>query len=88
MPVAGGVIEVLPFIPDDNIVVGYFDLYTLAERAGAQFASSEHVRFLQNRTVFRGVARYDGAPAIPEAFAVITINGASVTPVVFPGTQH
>jgi HK97 family phage major capsid protein len=79
MPVVGGVIEVLPFIPDDNIVVGYFDLYTLAERAGAQFASSEHVKFLQNRTVFRGVARYDGAPAIPEAFAIITINGATVT---------
>lgn len=85
MPVAGGVIEVLPFIPDDNIIVGYFDLYTLAERAGAQFAQSEHVAFKANKTVFRGVARYDGAPAIAEAFAVIGINGTTpTTSVTFP----
>lgn len=86
MPVAGGVIEVLPFIPDNEIIVGYFDLYTLAERRGAQFAQSEHVKFLQNKTVFKGVARYDGQPAIAEAFAVIGVNGTTpVTSVIFPG---
>lgn len=86
MPVAGGNIEVLPFIPDNNIVVGYFDLYTLAERRGAQFASSEHVKFLQNKTVFKGVARYDGQPAIAEAFAVIGVAGtAPATSVEFAG---
>lgn len=77
MPVVGGVIEVLDFMPDNLIVGGYFDLYTLAERAGNQFAQSEHVRFLADQTVFKGTARYDGAPAIPEAFVAIGIKGAT-----------
>ena len=78
MPVIGGVVEVLDFIPDYIVISGYFDLYLLAERAGKKFASSEHVRFLQDQTVFKGTARYDGGPAIAEAFVVQGINGASV----------
>lgn len=77
MPVSGGIIEVLDFIPDYNIISGYFDLYMLAERAGQKFASSEHVRFLQDQTIFKGTARYDGAPAIAEAFVVQAINSQS-----------
>ncbi len=79
MPVVGGIIEVLSFLPDNVIVGGYFDLYVLAERAGAKFASSEHVRFLQDQTVMKGTARYDGAPAIAEAFVVIGIGGTTPT---------
>lgn len=78
MPVIGGNIEVLDFIPNNVIIGGYFDLYLLAERAGANFMSSEHVRFLQDQTVFKGTARYDGQPAIAEAFVAIGLNG--VTP--------
>ena len=78
MPVIGGIVEVLNFIPDNVIIVGYFDLYLLAERAGAKFAESEHVYFIQDQTVFKGTARYDGTPVIPEAFAAIGIAG--VTP--------
>lgn len=78
MPVVGGAIEVLSFIPDNVIIGGYFDLYTLVERAGQRFATSEHVRFLQDQTIFRGTARYDGAPSIAESFVAIGING--VTP--------
>lgn len=77
MPVIGGIIEVLSFIPDNVVIGGYFDLYVLAERAGSRFASSEHVRFLQDQTVYKGVARYDGAPAIAEAFVAIGINGTT-----------
>lgn len=77
MPVIGGAIEILNFVPDYIMISGYFDLYTLGERAGQQFATSEHVRFLQDQTVFKGTARYDGAPAIPEAFVVMGINGTS-----------
>ena len=77
MPVVGGIIEVLSFIPDNVIIGGYFDLYILAERAGQQFASSEHVRFLQDQTVFKGTARYDGAPAIAEGFVAIGLGGAT-----------
>ena len=78
MPVIGGTIEVLDFIPDNVIVAGYFDLYTLAERAGQKFATSEHVRFLQDQTVIKGTARYDGTPVIAEGFVAIGLNG--VTP--------
>ena len=77
MPVVGGIIEVLSFIPDNVIIGGYFDLYVLAERSGNKFASSEHVRFLQDQTVMKGTARYDGAPAIAEAFVAIGINGTT-----------
>lgn len=78
MPVIGGVIEVLDFVPDNVIIGGYFDLYLLAERAGSKFATSEHVRFLQDQTVFKGTARYDGQPAIAEGFIAVGLNG--VTP--------
>lgn len=77
MPVVGGVIEVLNFIPDNVIIGGYFDLYTLVERAGSRFATSEHVRFLQDQTVFKGTARYDGAPAIAEGFVAIGLEGTT-----------
>lgn len=79
MPLVGGPIVELSFIPDNVIIAGYFDLYMLFERAGQEFASSEHVRFLQNQTVFKGLARYDGAPAIPEAFVAIGLNGTAPT---------
>jgi HK97 family phage major capsid protein len=79
MPVVGGIIEVLNFIPDNVIIGGYFDLYTLAERAGAKFATSEHVRFLQDQTVMKGTARYDGQPVIAEGFVAIGLNGATPT---------
>lgn len=77
MPVVGGAIEVLDFVPDNVILGGYFDLYVLAERAGEKFATSEHVRFLQDQTVLKGTARYDGAPAIAEAFVAIGIGGTT-----------
>ena len=79
MPVVGGIIEVLDFMPDYMIVGGYFDLYMLAERGGRQFASSEHAFFLQDATAFKGTARYDGLPVIAEAFAAIGINGVTPT---------
>lgn len=79
MPVIGGVIEVLDFIPDNVIIGGYFDLYLLAERAGTRFATSEHVRFLADQTVFKGTARYDGQPAIAEGFVAIGIANTAPT---------
>ena len=77
MPAIGGVIEVLNFIPDNVIIGGYFDLYTLVERAGQKFATSEHVRFIPDQTVFKGTARYDGAPTIAEAFVAIGLEGTT-----------
>ena len=77
MPVVGGVIETLEFVPDNVIIFGYFDLYLLAERKGQQFATSEHVYFLADQTVMKGTARYDGGPMIAEAFGAIGIGGTT-----------
>lgn len=77
MPVIGGVIEVLDFVPDNVIVGGYFDLYLLAERAGTKYATSEHVKFLADQTVMKGTARYDGQPSIAEGFVAIGINNTT-----------
>lgn len=77
MPIVGGECVLLEFMPDNVIVGGYGDLYLLAERAGAEFAQSEHVRFIEDQTVFKGSARYDGLPVIAEGFVVIGINGTT-----------
>lgn len=79
MPVVGGAIEVLNFIPDNVIIGGYFDLYLLGERAGKQFAESEHAFFIQDQTAFKGTARYDGQPVIAEAFVAIGLEGTTPT---------
>lgn len=79
LPVIGGIVEVLDFIPDNIIIGGYFDLYLLAERAGTRIGQSEHVRFLDDQTVFRGTARYDGLPSIAEAFVALGLNGVTPT---------
>lgn len=85
MPVVGGEIVELPFVPDGNYIVGYFDAYLLAERAGTTIGQSEHVRFIEDQTVFKGTARYDGKPVIAEAFAVGSLTtDAPGTSVTFP----
>ena len=79
MPVIGGAIEILDFMPDNIIVVGYFENYLMAERAGTKFAESQHVRFLNDQIVYKATARYDGKPVIAEAFAAIGINNTDVS---------
>lgn len=77
LPVVGGIVEVLNFLPDNVIIGGYFDLYLLAERAGTRIGQSEHYRFLADQTIFKGTARYDGLPVIAEAFVAIGIAGTT-----------
>lgn len=79
MPVVGGDVVLLDFIPDNNIIAGYGDLYLLAERAGTSLAQSEHALFTEDQTVFKGTARYDGLPVIAEGFVVIGINAITPT---------
>lgn len=78
MPVIGGVIEVLNFVPDNVIIGGYFDLYLLAERAGTELSTSEHAFWVADQTGFKGTARYDGKVLSSDAFIAIGLNG--VTP--------
>lgn len=79
MPIIGGDVEILEFIPDGDIVGGYGDLYLWAQRSGMTIEASREVQFIQDNTVFRGKERADGMPVIPGAFVAININGASVT---------
>lgn len=78
MPVIGGDIVELDFIPNNVIIAGYGELYLLAERAGMELANSEHFLFTSDKTVFKATARYDGLPVIAEGFVAIGIGGATV----------
>ena len=79
MPVLGG--TVVEFdddrIQDNEIIGGFGGNYLLVERAGVQFASSDLPLFLQDQTVFKGTARYDGKPVAGEAFVVVNFANTS-----------
>lgn len=79
MPIIGGDIELLDFIPDGDIIGGYGDMYTLVQRADIQLAQSEHYRFIQDQTIFKGTARYDGRPVMRNSFVVINIKNTAPT---------
>lgn len=85
MPVIGGDIVVLEFMPANMIVGGYGRSYLFARRAGMKLASSDEHRFIQDQTVFKGTARADGKPVFPESFVAIGIGGTepSATGVTF-----
>jgi HK97 family phage major capsid protein len=78
MPILGGDVVELDFIPANVIIAGYGMNYLVAERAGRQVAQSEHYRFIEDQTVFKATARYDGQPVIAESFVAIAINGGTV----------
>ncbi|MEK3955377.1 phage major capsid protein [Psychrobacillus sp. FSL K6-1464] len=73
MPIIGGEIVILPFMADGDIVGGYGSHYILAERSGSTFAVSEHVQFIQDNTVYKGTARYDGRPISGNGFVALNI---------------
>jgi len=74
MPIIGGDIVELEILGDKEIIGGFGSVYLLAEREGAAVESSEHVRFLQNQTVTKGYARYDGMPVFGEAFVLVSYD--------------
>ena len=79
MPVIGGEIITLEFMPDHMIAGGYGGEYLLVEREGGTFASSDAPLFIQDKTVFKGTARYDGQPVSGEAFVGATYDNTVVT---------
>lgn len=89
MPVVGGDVVVLSddIIADGNIVGGYGDLYLLVERAGANLERSDQYRFADDQVAFKGTARYDGAPAIPEGFVAMALNATPQSSAVFAGDK-
>lgn len=79
MPVVGGKVEELNFMADGDIAFGYMTNYKAVQRKGLQLGQSEHVRFLEDQTVFKGTERFDGKPVIAEAFGLINISGKTPT---------
>lgn len=79
LPIVGGDVDILEFIPDGDIIGGYGDLYLWAQRSGSTIEMSRECQFIQDNTVFKGKERADGTPIIPGAFVAININGTSVT---------
>lgn len=84
MPIIGGKIVELDFVPDNEIIGGYMDLYLLAEREGTTLEQSREVKFIEDQTAFKASARYDGKPVRGEAFVVVRYdNVAPVTSATF-----
>lgn len=78
MPVIGGEIIELEFMADYDVAGGFGMQYKLIERAGSSINTSEHVRFIQDQTVMKVTARYDGKPVIADAF--VLFNYKNITP--------
>ena len=80
MPIIGG--TVVEFeddqIANNEIIGGYFGNYLMAQRAAMKIGSSDIPLYLQDQTVFKATARYDGMPVFGEAFVIV--NFANVDP--------
>lgn len=76
LPIVGGRVIVLGFMPDNVIVGGVSGLYLLAERGGVEINTSEHAFWVADQTGFKGTARYDGKVLDTNAYVAIGINGA------------
>ena len=79
MPVVGGQIVELDFVPDSQIIGGYMDLYLLAEREGTTLEQSTEVKFIEDQTAFKATARYDGKPVRGEAFVIVRYDNTAAT---------
>lgn len=79
LPIIGAEIEIIEDMPDYNVLMGYGEKYPLGERAVVDIAMSEHAMFIEDHTVYRGRARYDGRPAVAEAFVLVGVNGTAPT---------
>lgn len=60
-------------IDADKVLFGEFDKYTLVEREDITIDKSEHVKFTEDQTGFRGKGRFDGKPVNAKAFVLVTL---------------
>ena len=77
LPIVSGDIDILEFMPDNDIVGGFGDLYLTVIRRGMSIEQSREVQFIQDNTVFKAKMRADGAPVIAGAFVAINIAGST-----------
>lgn len=88
LPVVSGQIDVLEFVPDGDIIGGYFGLYLWAQHDAAYIGTDRtgYTLRVKDATLVFGRERADGVPLIPEGFVAINIAGSAVTTVMdFPG---
>lgn len=84
MPVLGGAVELLDFVPANNIIGGWGQDYKLIRRRGIQIAVSEHAQFVEDNTLYKCTSRWDGMPIAGEAFAIFSLTTtAAATTVTF-----
>jgi len=77
LPIVSGDIDILEFMPDNDIVGGFGDLYLTVIRRGMSIEQSREVQFIQDNTVFKAKMRADGTPVIAGAFVAINIAGST-----------
>lgn len=88
LPIISGNIEILEFMPDNDIIGGYGDLYLWAQRQGAELGTDMNGYTLRvsDNTLLWGKERGDGQPIIAGAFVAINIAGSTpTTSVTFAG---
>lgn len=90
LPIVSGNIDVLEFVPDGDIIGGYFQLYLWAQHEAA-FIGTDRAGLqlrVKDATLVFGRERADGMPLIPEAFVAMNIMGQAVTTVMdFPANS-
>lgn len=81
LPIIGGDIDVLEFMPDYDIVGGYGELYTYGVREGLTIGADDvgYVNRVKDQTIFFGKKRADGQPVIAGAFVAMNIKNIAVT---------
>ena len=81
LPVISGQIDVLEFIPDGDIIGGYFALYLWAQHEMAYVGTDRtgYTLRVKDATLVFGRELANGVPLIPEGFVGINIAGNSVT---------
>lgn len=57
----------------NKILYGDLSKYTLVERESITIDNSQHVKYLEDQTAFRGKGRFDGKPTKPEAFVLVNL---------------
>ena len=75
----GDIIEIEGILANGDICGGYGGLYLGVERAGVSLGSSEHVKFVQEQTVFKASARYDGKPIDGAGFVLFNYKNQTPT---------
>lgn len=78
-PGTGYKVEFCNQIPENNIHAGDYSKYLLAERKGKSVKSSTEAKFIDDITLFKATARYDGIPSRKSAFVIIGLNGVTAT---------